>query len=318
MATSIFSTYSTGENRVTASIIAVLGALALPRISRLLGALLEESELELIQFQNQPADRRESVPDAMILASCRVLIETKTKPNSLHVDQLRNHLKQLEGQGEMRQALLVLTPDQYEPEAITKLADSRVAWSSFQAFDQAIEELLSDSQEVISEREAFLLRELQKMLAEEGLLRSEADVLIVPARIAWPMYHEKGFHAYACQPKRPFRAVSWIGFYFNGAIQPLIPRILDTYEEVVHEKDRYQGALGRHVDRAVDEGLAPQGQLNKIMILSAPDDPQTVKLPRAVQNDLVSSSGRAVAFTQGQRYVSLDRLRTARTTSELA
>ena len=39
MPDSIFSTYRTGENRVTASILAVLRSLALHRIERLLGAL---------------------------------------------------------------------------------------------------------------------------------------------------------------------------------------------------------------------------------------------------------------------------------------
>lgn len=54
MTTNIFSTYSTGENRVTASIIAVLQSLSLSRIETLLGALLEQSEFELVRFQNQP------------------------------------------------------------------------------------------------------------------------------------------------------------------------------------------------------------------------------------------------------------------------
>jgi hypothetical protein len=52
VATSIFSTYSTGENRVTASILAVLKSLSLNRIERLLGALLEQSAFELVRFQN--------------------------------------------------------------------------------------------------------------------------------------------------------------------------------------------------------------------------------------------------------------------------
>lgn len=52
---SIFSTYSTGENRVTASFLAVLRSLSLDRMQRLLGALLEQSEFELIRFENQPS-----------------------------------------------------------------------------------------------------------------------------------------------------------------------------------------------------------------------------------------------------------------------
>jgi hypothetical protein len=52
---SIFSTYSTGENRVTASFLAVLRALSLDRMQRLLGSLMEHSDFELIRFENQPS-----------------------------------------------------------------------------------------------------------------------------------------------------------------------------------------------------------------------------------------------------------------------
>ncbi|MDP1560525.1 MAG: hypothetical protein Q8M16_03925 [Pirellulaceae bacterium] len=50
----------------------------------------------------------------------------------------------------------------------------------------------------MSEREAFLLRALQTMLAEEGLLANPNDVVIVAAPNAWPEYNE--LHAYICQP----------------------------------------------------------------------------------------------------------------------
>ncbi len=74
--TSIFSTYSTGENRVTASFLAVLRCLSLDRMSRLLGSLLEQSEFELIHFENQPSKGGTGVPDAIIQSSVRLLLET--------------------------------------------------------------------------------------------------------------------------------------------------------------------------------------------------------------------------------------------------
>jgi hypothetical protein len=61
---SIFSTYSTGENRVTASFLAVLRALSLDRMQRLLGNLMEQSDFELIRFENQPSKGAPGVPDA--------------------------------------------------------------------------------------------------------------------------------------------------------------------------------------------------------------------------------------------------------------
>ncbi|QDT70979.1 hypothetical protein [Lacipirellula limnantheis] len=69
MPTNIFSSYSTGENRVTASLLAVLQSLSLGRMNRLLGALLEMPEFELVRFQNQPSKGSAGVPDAIVLSS---------------------------------------------------------------------------------------------------------------------------------------------------------------------------------------------------------------------------------------------------------
>jgi hypothetical protein len=88
--------------------------------------------------------------------------------------------------------LLVLTPDDGRPPELAKLSDARVVWTSFSMLDQAIDELLDDKYEVVSEREAFLLRALQTMLAEEGLLANPNDVVIVAARNAWPEYIKAG------------------------------------------------------------------------------------------------------------------------------
>jgi hypothetical protein len=157
----IFSTYSTGENRVTASFLAVLRSLSLGRIQRILGALLEQPEFELVQFENQPSKGGEGVPDAIIQSSVRLLIETKLQRNAVRSEQLRRHLDRLRSVDEANATLLVLTPDEVRPSQVDDLADARVAWASFVALDQAIDELLDDKYEVVSEREAFLLREFQ-------------------------------------------------------------------------------------------------------------------------------------------------------------
>lgn len=121
MGSNIFSTYSTGENRVTASILAVIQSLSLSRIERLLGALMEESEFELVRFQNQPASGGSGVPDAVILTSCRLLIETKTSRNAVRSEQLRRHLDRLDKESESMQRLLVLTPDNSHPDQIAEV-----------------------------------------------------------------------------------------------------------------------------------------------------------------------------------------------------
>jgi hypothetical protein len=315
MPASLFSTYRTGENRVTASILAVLRSLALHRTERLLGALIEKSEFQLVAFQDQPGAGGQGVPDASIVASCRLLIETKIERNAVNAPQLERHLGRLRASTEQEKVLLVLTPDDSRPAMLAQQAYAGVAWSSFANLHEAIEELLEDPREVTSEREAFLLRELQVMLTEEGLVSSEADVVVIPARQAWPEYRE--FHAYVCQPRRSFQGVRRVAFYTEGAIQQTVPRIREAHDEVLFESGRYAGDLGTLVERLLASGRRERGQLYKVMLLSWPEDVETLTLVAPIPNDLKGTSGRPTAFTQNQRYVSEDKLRKARKTSEL-
>ena len=53
----------------------------------------------------------------------------------------------------------------------------------------------------------------------------------------------------------------------------------------------------------------------KIIFLSAPNDSETLKLPKSISNDKKSDSGKTVPFTYGKpRYVCLEQK--ARTTTE--
>lgn len=313
--TSIFSTYSTGENRVTASILAVLKSLALSRIERLLAAILEQSEFELIRFQNQPSKGADGVPDAIIHASLRLLIETKTDRNGVRRPQIDRHLTRLNKATETVQLLLVLTPDDVRPTALDDVNDQRVAWSSFAVLDQAIDEMLDDSHEVVSEREAFLLRELQSMLEAEGLLANPNDVVIVAARSAWPEYNE--FHAYVCQPNRSFQQVARLGFYSKGVIYPLVPKILEVHDDVEMVQGKHTDKLGKLVDHLVTSSLRLTDQRYKVILLSPPDSSSTLKLDAEIPNDKRSKSGKPTAFTMGQRYVSSKALVNVSKTSEL-
>jgi hypothetical protein len=52
-------------------------------------------------------------------------------------------------------------------------------------------------------------------------------------------------------------------------------------------------------------GTCEDGKHYQVFLLSAPDDPETVRLARPVVSDAVSESGRHVAWTMGQRHLSL-------------
>ena len=312
---SIFSTYSTGENRVTASFLAVLRALSLDRMQRLLGSLMEQSDFELIRFENQPSKGGAGVPDALIHSSIRLLVETKIARNAVNLPQLKRHLDRLNEANEAVALLLVITPDDIRPQEMDEAQDPRAVWASFAMLDQAIDEILEDKYEVVSEREAYLLRQLQSMLSNEGLLANPNDVVIVAARSAWPEYQD--FHAYVCQPNRPFQQVARMGFYSKGTIYPLVPKILAIHEDVPMRAGAYKGLLGKLVDRLVSTGKRIEGDSYKVLMLSAPDSPETLKLAKPIPNDKRSKSGKPTAFTMGQRYVSTDALLHATTTSDL-
>jgi hypothetical protein len=198
---------------------------------------------------------------------------------------------------------------------VDHFADPRLFWTSFAAHDQAIGELLSDPKEVISEREAFLLRELQTMLVEQALLGSSKDTVVVAARVAWSEYHTS--HAYVCQPGRPFQPVQYLAFYAAGQIYPLIPRIMEVQDLVVFERGRYQGPVGQLVETFLALGVRGEGTSSKVFLLSPPEDSRTVRLAGPILNDLRTASGRPTAFTQGQRYVRLEDLMRAKQTSAL-
>jgi hypothetical protein len=306
---SIFSTYRQGENRVTSSIVAVLRSLILPRIEYILGALLGE-EFTLVSFKNQPSKRGSRIPDAEISAKARIFLETKTERNRVTSDQLKRHLDRLRNEPQGR--VLVLTPDHSEPAVIQEINDKRLAWASFADLSAAINDLLTKEKEVVSEREEFLLRELQKMLEADKLLHPAKEVVVVAARIAWPEYQK--LHAYIHAADRTMQPVKYLAFYSQGQIQATVPAILRVEERVTLQRGLYDGSLGELVQRILDEGEArrPEGNVQKIFILSAPDDLQhTIKLDKPIRNDL------STAFVQGQRYVSLDALRRAKSTSDL-
>src|SRR5260370_3300830 len=157
------------------------------------------------------------------------------------------------------------------------------------------------------------------MLLDEGLVGSYKEVLVIAARHALPLYGE--LHAYICKVGRAFRPVKRIAFYSNNEIHPFVPLIQGQYDEVVFERGKNSGRLGELVDQALkgsERDYWPyKWSVHKVFLLSAPDAPETVKLKEPIENDLTSSTGVRTAFTQSQRYVSLEALEKARHTSQL-
>ena len=320
MTTQLFSTYRQGENRVTATLLAVLQRLSLPNIDRILQPLLGDTAFSLVMFENQPQGKG-STPDARIGTGPALWIETKTTRDAVSTRQLNNHLKSL-GQGEN---LVLLTPDDHAPSGL----HDRVAWSNFSTLAGAIEDILGDESEPPSEREAFLLREFIFMLRQDGLLApTEPRVIVLAARLAWPEYQRLG--VYKCGPNKPMQPIKdsdHLAFYVDGTIQPRVPRIKSVLESIdmtqpgeIESLEEDQRRLARELREKIYSQNAVHGYdlARKVLFLSGPDDGETVKLERAIINDKKDKNGKPTPFTFGQpRYVTLESLKRAKATSEL-
>lgn len=288
-------------------------------MDRILQALLDDNDFRLVRFQNQPSGI-ESRPDGIIETSPSIWIETKTSENAVDHNQIARHLKNLHG----KQKLLLLTPDDDRP---TQLHED-VAWSNFIRLAKAIHATLNDENEPASDKEAFLLRELIRLLREQGLLvSSKKRVLVFPAPDAWPMY--EALHVYRRSTGRSFRKSTYLGFYANGEIKPVVPKIKseiksidlrnqDAIDELDEEQRWYAQELREKIDNIDNKDWwRAFGQPFHLMFLSGPDDEETVKLRNPVRNDKRSRSGKGTAFTQSFTYVNLDKLKVAGTTGDL-
>lgn len=150
------------------------------------------------------------------------------------------------------------------------------------------------------------------------------NVVIVAANRAYAFYHQ--YCAYACQANRPFRkGITHMGFYTRGVIQPEIAEIVLRRRDVEWTEEN---AERLRVSGGVDDGIIASliettitlrdrehGARHDVFLLTAPDDDRTVVLPHAIKH---AGRGRGSAWTQRQRYVSLDKLRqNPHTTDEL-
>ncbi|WP_211717849.1 hypothetical protein [Nocardiopsis sp. MG754419] len=330
--TPLFSTYSQGENRVTSSMLAVFERAGLSLTETILAKASGESTLETVVFTNQPATGQGTIPDARIAADFTYLFEVKTARNAIQdPKQLTGHLKRLDEEQGRRTLkgkgfVFVLTPDPVRPRIVEELADRRLVWFNFAALHDAITAVLDDTLLAPSERDRFLLRELQALFEAEGLI-SHDDVVVVAAGIAYGEYLEGS--AYICQPGRAFRErLTHLGFYAQQAIQPHLARILTRQDHVpfTHEEaQQREGNGGRDariadlIRSSLETGAREEGKKYMVFLLSGPQDPETVVLEVPLVNDTVAASGRPWAWTMGQRYVSLAALRKpgVRTTSDL-
>lgn len=316
----LFSSYSQGENRVTGSMLAVFERLDLSTLEQILRGATEESSIELMRFDLVKPEGPGTVPDASIAASFKYLFEVKTEYDALKLRrQLDGHLAHLAEGTFSDRRLFVLTPDAVEPELIEALNDDDVRWFNFSDLNRAIEAAVNGEAAPADQR--VLLRELQTLFAQEGLLGRQ-DVVVVAARHAYDFYRR--WDAYVCQAGRAFRReINRLGFYRNGRIEPEFPTILTRRDQVIFSSS--QAAELRRTGEPLDEQLASliEGTLGagshieshpyQVFLLSAAgDETRTLALKQPIVH---TASGRGTAWTMGQRYIYSERLMSEPTTT---
>ena len=101
----------------------------------------------------------------------------------------------------------------------------------------------------------------------------------------------------------------------------MIEQINLTDEALVSSLEGPEKDLARELLQRIGDNPETMAQFEedfKVVFLSAPDDPGTVKLEAPIPNDKRSDSGKTVPFTFGKpRYVSLQALEQATSTTHL-
>lgn len=299
-------------------------------------------------------NKQKTVPDAEISANFKYIFETKITPNSVSSGQISNHLEiqsskliVLTPDYECPQVITNLM--------IVEENKDRLYWLNFDALveifnnlvDGIAQDYLSNRNIRLSEHERFLLVELVDYIVKENLLSEDFtdNVLVIAAKLAaWDDYNKYGF--YICQENRTFRPANYLAFYHNGSIKKEVPKIIgwidsistasDSLDETnfrqildeqfqvnknYEEKDvrKIKGQIIDcnllNINKWLGDHKSDKGGIHKIIFL----DQNNNKIRQEVENDSTSKTdtNKKVAFTQGHRYVSFEKLKTAKKTSEL-
>ncbi len=323
MTTPLFSTYKTGENRVTGSTLAVFERIGGSTLQLIIRRLLGD-QFELVQFVNQAVSSdgnkkssKSGVPDARIAASFDLIFEFKTERNAITTtEQLDRHIKTLERSKSLSKRLIIVTPDIDMPLVCRNLIAqhaSLIVWRNFVTLNDAIAAALADRSLLIDERSSYLLRELQNLYIEERLL-DQNDVVIVPAKDAYDEYRKT--NAYVCQVNRSFRAgLTHLGFY-RGQIEREIPAILHIRDDVefseqyANELDNSEGEFSKEIAAVIRSLMSNRhNSLHKVFLLSSPENSKTITLKAPIKNTKLDKNGRPTAWTQFQGYTSKEALK---------
>lgn len=302
-------------------------------------------------------ESQKTIPDAEISANFKYMIETKIKSGVVDIKQISNHLKIKPSKlivltPDVECPITELLENDENKDRLYWLNFDSLVEIFNNLVDGIAQDYLSSRTIRLFEHERFLLVELVDYIIKENLLSENYsdNVLVIPAKTAWSDYGEYKF--YICQENRTFRPANYLAFYYDGGIQQKVPQIIgwidsiptskgtelkeEDFKKILEESFKVNKvyAKGKEEEtikqQIINNSLANindwiknrhsnkeefKEEFHKIIFLASDENIKT--LSNQVTNNSTSTTGKNTAFVQNQRYVSFNKLRDAKTTSQL-
>ncbi|MDX1718700.1 MAG: hypothetical protein R3353_00940 [Salegentibacter mishustinae] len=298
---SIFGNYSTDENRVTAALLQILKLggteFIMEVFSRVKDIAFPSNEI-IIKTQKK---ENANVYDGLIECnfSFKFLIESKL--NGV-IDE-----KQLQGLIEnanlAQNFILYLTPDNNLPLSLTDKAPN-LYWTNWKRINEILKELNPNTEPL-----NFLICEFEKYLKNLRLLdvvAPEEKVQIAAGSWGEPIALEYRF--YACQNNRSVQDSKYLAFYNRAGIHSLFEIVKGPINDVdlsTIDTPEMKSYLSKHEPNF-------KGDLRQLYNL------RLVRNDLKIKNNIKDKNGNNSAYTMGVfRYTSLEKLKLAKTTSDL-
>jgi putative ATP-dependent endonuclease of the OLD family len=159
--------------------------------------------------------------------------------------------------------------------------------------------------------------------AAPSAVPNDGDALIVANGLDLAMYSRHGAIVMPSDQPVP-ESVTHVGFYSAGEISAIVPSVLAHHQRILiaPETADQLRQTGRPNDEVVARAIesllevtGPASDAQRLLVLTPPDDPRTIELDRPIRNTKVHN-GRPLAWTVGNRTVSVASLRTAPSTTD--
>ncbi len=312
---SIFGEYKIPEDQVTTALLHVLKYGGHDLVS----VVFAECDLPSNEINVSPQVIEDgSRLDGEVCCDCHyhIYIESKIRKgvmaNSHELKQLEANRK-LASPGDGR-FLFYITPDESEPQNLC--AAPEVQWlnwntvierlKGFATEDKSLAFLIEQFELLVSHlvySKTVVLRNSDVVLSEEEMASAEDRVIIVGG--AWGEYIALKYNFYACQEYRYFKPSRYIAFCHKNRIKYL-------FEIVGSPKDsvdlRTENISPTYFEKE-EPNYTGQRKLFYLKLVNM-FSPQ-------IENDSVDKNGKRCAFVQKQTYTTIERINSAKHTSDL-